>query len=155
MILHLPYPKSVKLIDSRSVSPSVYVVFESIKASDGCNQVGPTFASKTATLPPGELSTIAPDGTTQSYNFADLPCPPASLQWDPDKPYAPRIAAPSYLMGLDPAFSNCIPGAAQGVDPPIPWHTADKATGYNLHKKAMAHIHPHAHAVPRAPQQTA
>ena len=151
-----------QLITKNRVSPSVYVVFESIKASDGCNQIGPAFAQQTATLPAGVLSTIAHDGATRSFNFADLPCPPASIPWDGSSPYKPRIAPPSYLKNLDPAFANCIAGEGQGVDPPIPFPPGSD-TGYKrsfddyVNHEAIMHAkpHPHARAAAWAPQQTA
>ena len=143
-----------------SVSPDVYLVFPSIKASDGCHQIGSAFASQTTHLPPSELSTIAPDGSTQSFNFADLPCPPASVSWDSSRPYAPVIAPPRFLFDLDPAFSGCTPGAFQGIDPPTPLNAGGEPSppGQEPHQKArreLAHARPHAHVVPWAPQKTA
>ena len=101
------------------VSPSIYAVFESISANDGCAQVGQTYAGLTASFAPGELSTID-DGTgaTQVYDFKDLPCPPTGVFLQPGEEYKPRIAAPQWLLNLDPAFSTCIAGRSQGVDPP-------------------------------------
>ncbi|KAL6720916.1 hypothetical protein ACLMJK_000015 [Lecanora helva] len=160
------------------VSPNVYVVFESIKASDGCNQIGPTFDKLTTGFPPELLSTVAPDGSTQSFNFADLPCPPASINWDPTKPYNPILAPPQYIFDLDPAFSTCIPGAFQGIDPPRPVVsaagvspprlakrrladspepvvTANRAPSLRQGRRALAHAHPHAQVAPWAPRKTA
>lgn len=154
---------TIKLTHVCSQSPSVYVVFESIKASDGCKQIGPTFADKTLAFAPGVLSTVVDGTITQSFNFGDLPCPPATVQWDPAKPYAPVIAPPPGLFSMDPAFSSCIPGRSQGIDPPIPISTANGVSGpepgvgpHPRLRRALAHAYPHAaHVVPRAPQRTA
>jgi len=40
-----------------SVSPSIYVAFESIHASDLCGDVGPQYPATTLAFAPGELST--------------------------------------------------------------------------------------------------
>ena len=108
---------------SYRVFPSVYVVFPSIMASDGCRQIGKGYGPITTSFPPGELSTISMGGlATKVFNFADLPCPPSDVDIPPGDTYAPLIAPPSFLFELDPAFSTCIPAYAQGVvalvDPP-------------------------------------
>lgn len=106
--------------------PSIYVIIPSIRASDGCNTVGPTFAGLTTSFPPGALSTIGPDSKTYSFNFGDLPCPPADKGWDSSKgSYAPQLAPPDFLFKLDPAFAACTPGYKQGIDP---YHTLQSAT---------------------------
>ena len=88
-------------------------------ASDGCNQIGTGYGPITRSFAPGELSTIVDGGhSTNVYNFDDLPCPPSSIEVNPGETYAPLIAPPSFITELDPAFSNCIPGYSQGVDPP-------------------------------------
>jgi len=102
-------------------SPSVYVVFPSIEARNGCNQIGRSFPNVITSFAPGTLSTARADGSIYSFNFADLPCPPPEVGWDPTRgPYAPALGGfpfISFLWGLDPNFANCIPGAAQGIDP--------------------------------------
>ncbi|KAL9135245.1 MAG: hypothetical protein Q9175_003564 [Cornicularia normoerica] len=87
-------------------------------ASDGCNQIGKGYGPITTSFAPGELSTIA-GGSTNVFNFADLPCGPSAIELPPGSPYAPLISPPPFIWALDPAFSNCIPGRNQGVDPPI------------------------------------
>ena len=49
--------------------------------------------------------------------------------------YAPLIAPPSFIFNdLDNgAFSNCIPGLSQGVDPPIPLSTGGGVSGPGGH----------------------
>ena len=92
---------------------------------------------------------------TRSFNFADLPCPPSTLAFDPMVPnplqgntqalsafiqsYHPRILAPHQsILDLDPAWnsSNCeIIDVGQGYDPPRPLVPAtgwfDDATAAN------------------------
>ena len=110
-------------------SPSVYVVFPSISANDGCTQIGNTFSSITTSFAPGELSTIdLASHATKVFDFGDLPCGPPGMD---DPSYAPLIAPPSFIFNdLDNgAFSNCIPGLSQGVDPPIPLSTGGGVSG--------------------------
>lgn len=150
----------VQDLQHRRQSPSVVVVFPSVIASDGCNQVGSTYADITTSFDPSQLSTILADGSSQSFNFAELPCPPPGVQWNAGPVYAPLLAPPPFLFGLDPAFSTCIPGASQGVDPPTAVPTADGVSGpasvggghpHGRHKRAEAH-----HRVEAwAPAQTA
>ena len=100
-------------------SPSVYAIFPSIIASDGCKQIGNTYGPITTSFAPGELSTIAIGGhSTGVFNFQDLPCPPPGIDVTPGEAYAPLISPPPFIWKLDPAFSGCIPGYSQGVDPP-------------------------------------
>ena len=99
-------------------SPSIYAIFESIRASDGCDTVGTTFAGLTTSFPPGVLSSVGRDSSISSFNFGDLPCPPADKGWDPSKgQYRPQLAAPDFLFKLDPAFAACTTGYSQGIDP--------------------------------------
>ena len=105
--------------------PSLYVVFDSIIASDGCSQIGNTYSSIITSFAPGEISTIDSSGATQVFNFGDLPCGPSG----DDPSYSPIIAPPAFLTGIDPAFATCIPGREQGVDPPIAIQPAGGASG--------------------------
>lgn len=105
--------------------PSLYVVFDSIIASDGCSQIGNTYSSITTSFAPGELSTIDSSGATQVFNFGDLPCGPSG----DDPSYSPIIAPPSFLTGIDTAFATCIPGREQGIDPPVAIQPAGGASG--------------------------
>lgn len=112
------FPVIRNLSLGRRVSPSIYAIFPSIKASDGCNQIGKGYGPITTSFAPGELSTIAIGGiSTNVFNFADLPCPPSSILVPSGQPYAPLISPPPFIWGLDPAFSTCIPAYSQGVDP--------------------------------------
>ena len=95
------------------------VVFSSIEASDGCRKVGTTFSKSSYLFNPTDLSTVRDnDKATYSFNLMDLPCPPASVGWPNGLPYQPRVVPPmSFFGALDPAWSACILGASQGVDP--------------------------------------
>ena len=78
------------------------------------------------------------------------------MGWDGSSPYKPRIAAPSYLRNLDPAFANCIAGSGQGVDPPTPLDSgSDSPYKRSFDDEAVIYAHPHARAVPWGPRQTA
>ena len=124
-------------------SPSVYIVFPTIIAGNTCSQVGnKSFTSITLTILPEELSTIeGKDGATKMYNFADLPCPPASIaaadsyyyypSLDPGMPYQPRISPPAALRKLDPAWQDCVMPGSQGWDPASPLAPAKTPTSVN------------------------
>ncbi|KAL9128507.1 MAG: hypothetical protein Q9217_002834 [Psora testacea] len=160
----LPYTSNIPPVPQfiptkfRSASPSGLAVFSSIKASDGCQQIGSDFVTYTATFGPGQLSSIR-DSSTYSFNFADLPCPPASVHWTKSGAYAPIVAPPPWLFGLDPEWSTCIPGAGQGIDPftalkstdsPSPAEPSD-GKGHHHHPRAA---HAHRHMVPWAAART-
>ena len=132
------------------VSPSIYAIFPSIMASDGCEQIGRGYGPITTSFAPGELSTIDIGGrSTNVYNFADLPCPPSGIDVPSGKPYAPLIAPPSFIWDLDPAFKGCIPGYEQGVDPPTANPTdagpngPGQVGGGPRRRDVRAHAHPH------------
>ncbi len=101
------------------IPPSIYAVFPSIMASDGCNQIGKGYGPITTSFAPGELSTIEASDTTNVYNFSELPCAPSGIEVPPGETYAPLLAPPSFLYDLDPAFSACVPAYVQGVNPPF------------------------------------
>ena len=114
-------------------SPSIYVDFYSLSATDACGYRGNTIDSTLLSFAPGELSTVATamyaalDYATTSgsvYNFDDLPCPPMSVMWsqwykpEPGEPYRPLIVFPSKLLELDPLWKVCTQGPFTGYDPP-------------------------------------
>ena len=121
----------MSLMDDR-VLPSIYAVFPSVMASDGCQTIGNTYKDITTSFAPGELSTLElVNGVEQTkvFNPADLACPPARLQLDPGQKHEPLIAPPSFITALDPAFAACVPALSQGVDPPHAVATADSVDG--------------------------
>ena len=109
-------------------SPSVYAIFESISAFDGCSHIGNTFSALTTSFAPSDLSTVDSGGNTKVFNFGDLPCGPPGVE---NPSYSPTIAPPSFIFNdLDNgAFATCIPGAGQGVDPPTPLQSANGVSG--------------------------
>lgn len=143
------------------VSPSIYAIFPSIMASDGCNQVGKGYGPITTSFAPSDLSTIDIGGqSTNVFNFADLPCGPSGIDLTPGETYAPLISPPPFIWDLDPAFSRCIPGYSQGVDPPTAIPTVlgglpppVPGPGRPARRDLGAHAHPH--VAPWAPTKTA
>ena len=118
-------------------SPSVYVIFPSISANNGCTQIGKTYSSITTSFAPSDLSTIDSSGATKVFDFGDLPCGPPGIE---NPAYAPLIAPPSFIFNdLDNgAFATCIPGLHQGVDPPIAVHTANGVSPPRRNRRAPA-----------------
>lgn len=143
------------------VSPSIYAIFPSIMASDGCNQVGKGYGPITTSFAPSDLLTIDIGGrSTNVFNFADLPCGPSGIDLTPGETYAPLISPPPFISDLDPAFSRCIPGYSQGVDPPTAIPTVlgglpppVPGPGRPARRDLGAHAHPH--VAPWAPTKTA
>jgi len=63
-------------------SPSVYLAYHDINASNRCGQVGPKHTSVTAAVDPGQLSTLFDEGRggpIATFDLKHLPCPPQSL----------------------------------------------------------------------------
>lgn len=92
-----------ELTKDSSTSPSIYVDFYSLSATDSCGLLGPVITSTLLSFAPGELSTIGQPianlnddfnlghyllTNIQPFNFADLPCPPYSVMVSP---FAPNI----------------------------------------------------------------
>ena len=121
-------------------SPSIYVDFYSLSATDSCGYRGTTIDSTLLVFAPGELSTVATamyaaleESITPGsvYDFNDLPCPPTSVMWsqwykpEPGEPYRPLIVFPSKLLDIDTLWKVCTQGYFTGYDPP---RTLDPAT---------------------------
>ena len=120
------------------VSPSIYVVYQTIRGYDKCAQLGPQHTNIAFAFKPGELSSIDDfSGKTLPYDFGDLPCPPKAWQtvdWRDRKDlhgqyvpyeqkvlnYRPRVVGPeSSIAALDPEWKNCrIGDIDNGYDPP-------------------------------------
>ena len=114
-------------------SPSVYVAFYSLSATDMCGLRGNKVNSTMLAFAPGELSTVqghlwsggVQKQKTKVYDFADLPCPPFDAMYDdwykpaPGEPYRPLIALPEKVRDLDPWWSACTEAYYfTGLDPP-------------------------------------
>ena len=134
-------PRSIVTSGSHTfTSPSIYVNFYSLSATDSCGYRGTTVNSTLVAFAPGELSTVATamypalESTITPgsvYNFDNLPCPPMSVMWsqwykpEPGEPYRPLIIFPSKLLDIDPLWKVCTQGYFTGYDPP---RTLDPAT---------------------------
>jgi len=118
-------------------SPSVYLAYHDISASNRCGQVGPKHTSVTVAVDPGQLSTLfangtgydGPGGQIATFDLKQLPCPPQSLidaqrsaVWPGFKfhleqnEWAPIIEPPPYIRSLEPAWASCI--SEYVLDPP-------------------------------------
>lgn len=110
-----------------SVSPSVYVVFPIILATNDCGLVGNAYTSWTLGVPEHQLSTYQQGFGTSAFNPADLGCPgpdPGKLDdqyelEDEANQGAPSVLLPADLTSLDPAWKSCVLGGLDlGRDPP-------------------------------------
>ena len=152
-------------------SPSVYVAFYSLSATDDCGLRGNNIKSTMLAFAPGELSTVqghlwgggVQEQKTKVFNFADLPCPPYDVMYDdwykpaPGEPYRPLIALPEKVRDLDPWWSACTDAFYfTGLDPP---RTLEKATAMVTPASPAANPDPTitpdpAQPVPALPVQT-
>ena len=152
-------------------SPSVYVAFYSLSATDDCGIRGNNIKSTMLAFAPGELSTVqghlwgggVQEQKTKVFNFADLPCPPYDVMYDdwykpaPGEPYRPLIALPEKVRDLDPWWSACTDAFYfTGLDPP---RTLQKATAMVTPASPAANPDPTitpdpAQPVPALPVQT-
>ncbi|KAI9880539.1 MAG: hypothetical protein M1830_002579 [Pleopsidium flavum] len=112
-------------------SPSIYVAFHNVYATDSCGLLGLYHTSVTLAFAPGELSTLVnPSGLGPGFgsgepmmlDVADLQCPSfAALHgagYRQPEEYKPILSAPSKLLHLDPSWHDCQVDLYQGVDPP-------------------------------------
>ncbi len=113
-------------------SPSVYLAYHDISASNRCGQVGPKHTSVTVAVDPGQLSTLFDEGRggpIATFDLKQLPCPPQSLidaqrsaAWPGFKyplgvnEWAPIIVPPPYIQSLEPAWAFCM--SEYVLDPP-------------------------------------
>ena len=119
--------------DTYSTSPSIYVRFPTVSASDACGFIGSTSTSITLAFSPGELSTFVWElyrGTssqtyTSALDTADLPCGPWNgtnkflpEPWSNYSSYQPLIVLPSKLINMVPAWKSCTADIFEGQDPP-------------------------------------
>ena len=114
-------------------SPSVYVAFHSLSATDMCGLRGKKIGSTMLAFAPGELSTVqghlwgggVQDQKTKVFDFADLSCPPYEVMYDdwykpaPGEPYRPLVALPEKVRELYPWWNACTDAFYfTGLDPP-------------------------------------
>ena len=113
-------------MDMYSISPSVYLVLSSVRATNLCGAVG-TASTQIVTLsfPPdylytyagyiGNLGVAGQQVSSELFNPADLAsCTTTSTVVDVGphfaNPCSPFIVAPTQLLDIDPAFSTCTVG---------------------------------------------
>ena len=100
--------------------------------SNACGQVSTYYDEFTASFAPRVLSTLANTNTIpESFDFANLPCPPASLWAVPGQLYHPGVAIPedfiASLRAQDPAgceFCTKFYQVGSWDDPPAAMVTA-------------------------------
>ena len=119
-------------------SPSIYLAYHDISASNSCGQVGPKHTSITLSFQPDQLSTIeyraglfgfgGYPGEPKPFDLKNLPCPPQSLTDAQESAnvehlmlpargtYAPIIAPPLAIKNLEPAWKMCF--SFYAFDPP-------------------------------------
>ena len=119
--------------DFTFTSPSIYVAFYSLSATDACGLRGDKIESTMLAFAPGELSTVqghlwsggVQHQKTKVFDFADLPCPPYDVMYDdwykpaPGEPYRPLIALPEKVRDLNLDWGACTDAYYfTGLDPP-------------------------------------
>ncbi|KAL9118755.1 MAG: hypothetical protein Q9187_004698 [Circinaria calcarea] len=100
-------------------------MFSAVRGVDNCGSTVAEYTSLTFSFAPGELSTSEPARGPKAapFNFADLPCPPASViaaNWYYYKPgmrYLPRFIPPPQIYQLHPHFNNCFAYPGSVYDP--------------------------------------
>ena len=150
---------STSLIIS-SVFPSVYALFFSVTIHDACGFTV-SYAISTASFDPHALKTLDGSGKTQSFDLADLPCPPASVILTPGQPYRPWFAWNTELFfkqNAEPRRCSTITGLNAWPDPPsaLPTVTGGlPALTAVLPPRGRLKRHPaNAHVAPRYPAMT-
>ena len=101
-------------------------------AHNGCSTVGKAYDNFTASFDAAEISTMHPKYGPQPFNFADLPCGPATQVGR--EPYQPQIIPPSRIFSLmDPtAYGDCIQESSW-PDPPSALVRADHVDKPHVH----------------------
>ena len=143
-----------------SVFPSVYALFFSVTVHDACGFTI-SYGVSTASFNPNALKTLDEFGNPQSFDLADLPCPPASVTLAPGQPYRPSFAWNTELFfkqNSEPRQCSTIAGLNAWPDPPsalptvkggLPAPTAVQAPRGRLKRDPA-----NAHVAPRVPAMT-
>lgn len=80
-----------------------------------------SYSISTASFHQDSLSTIDGNGIAQSFNLADLPCPPPSVRLKPGEPFRPGFAWNTELFfkqNSEPSECKTIVGLNAWPDPP-------------------------------------
>ena len=81
-----------------------------------------SYPSSTASFDKDALKTLDGSGKMQSFDLADLPCPPASVTLEPGQPYKPWFAWNKELFfkqNAEPQQCKAIAGLNAWLDPPM------------------------------------
>ena len=94
----------------RSISPSAYIVFRDVAASNNCGLIGSSIASTTVAFSPSDLVMLE-DAYSSVINYAQITpnCPNSSASHSADSHSAcfPKLRMPSQLWDINPAWTNC------------------------------------------------
>ena len=113
---------------TRSISPSAYVVFRDVAATNDCGLIGSAIASTTVASPPSNLlmGKQAEDGTTIDYAQIASHCPSFAPSYSADSYNLcfPSLVMPLQVFNMNPALKNCNGDPTRGwilsgiMDPP-------------------------------------
>ena len=146
-----------------SIWPSVYALFFSVTVNNACGFTV-SYPQSTASFNREALQTLDQSGNMQSFNLADLPCPPASVTLEPGQPYKPWFAWNKELFfkqNAEPQRCKTIAGLNAWLDPPsalptvnggLPAPDAEIAPRGRLRREpANAHVTPMGPAITAPP----
>ena len=143
-----------------SVFPSVYALFFSVTVSDACGFTV-SYSVSTASFNKDALKTLDGSGKIQSFDLADLPCPPSSVTLQPGQPYKPWFAWNKELFfkqNSEPQQCKAIAGLNAWLDPPTALPTVTgglPAPTAELVPRGRPKRDPaNAHVAPRVPATT-
>ena len=146
-----------------SIWPSVYALFFSVTVHDTCGFTV-SYEISTASFNSDALRTQDKYGKTQSFNLADLPCPPANVlqQLTPGLPFQPNFAWNTELFfkqNREPLGCKTIVGLNAWPDPPSALPTVQggipSSTFLEIAPRGRLKRHPvNAHVAPRVPAMT-
>ena len=110
----------------QSTSPSVYIVYDTLVASDRCGRAGSVIQNATISFQDREVSSYGLDGGETAVNFADLTnCTKNSSYATKDlfgqnfNPCFPSLQyEASVVTRLQPAWSTCVEVGGEVFDPP-------------------------------------
>ena len=143
-----------------SVFPSVYALFFSVTVNDACGFTV-SYSISTASFNRDALKTLDGSGKPQSFDLADLPCPPAGVILKPGELFRPSFAWNTELFfkqNSEPARCSTMTGLMAWPDPPtalptvkggLPAPTAGAAPRGRLKRDPA-----NAHVAPRVPAMT-
>ena len=112
----------------RSISPSAYVVFKDVAATNDCGLIGSAIASTMVAFAPSDLlmGEQAEDGTPIDYAQIPSSCPSSAPSYSADSYNLcfPSLVMPLQVFDMNPAWKNCNGDPTRGwilsgiMDPP-------------------------------------